>query len=128
MFQRLFYTAQALDLMPKMHDSVFKAVWESRELAVLDSTDRVLKNPQPSIEDAADFFERKAKVKKQTFLDTARSFAVEMKMRRADTLMKAYQVRGTPAIIVNGRYRINEWTSGEDLIALVNWLIAKDAK
>lgn len=128
LFQRLFYTAQALDLVPKMHDKVFKAVWESRELAVLDPTNRKLMKPQPTIENAADFFQRSAGVNKRTFLDTARSFSVEAKMRKADALVKAYEVQGTPAIIVNGRYRINGWTSDDELVGLVNWLIAKDAK
>lgn len=129
MFQRVYYTAQALNLMPKMHDAVFAAVWSTNELAVTNEDGRQLKKPQPTLEDAARFFEKKSGIKADQFLTTAKSFTVEANCRRADQLVKAYRVDGTPSIIVNGRYRIaaQALSKESNLIAMVKWLVAKEA-
>jgi thiol:disulfide interchange protein DsbA len=43
--------------------------------------------------------------------------------------VKHYRVDGTPALVVNGRYRVNMQAvrSEPELIALLNWLVAKEA-
>jgi thiol:disulfide interchange protein DsbA len=129
MFQRVYYTAAALGLLPKMHDAVYSAVWSSNELAVVDADGRRLKSPQPTLEDAAKVFAKRAGIKPEQFLATAKSFAVEANCRRADQLVKHYRVDGTPSLIVNGHYRVNMQSvkSESDLIALLNWLVAKEA-
>jgi thiol:disulfide interchange protein DsbA len=129
MFQRVYYTAVALDLIPKMHDAVYSAVWTSKELAVTEPDGRKLKSPQPTLEDAARVFQKKAGIKPEQFLATAKSFAVDANCRRADQLVKAYRIEGTPTLIVNGRYRIGAeaLAKEDDLIALVKWLVAKEA-
>jgi thiol:disulfide interchange protein DsbA len=129
MFQRVYYTAAALNLIPKMHDAIYSGVWTSKELAVTDPDGRRLKNPQPTLEDAAKFFEKKAGIKPEQFLATAKSFSVDAQCRRADQLVKAYQIEGTPTLIVNGRYKIGAkaLAKPDELIAMVKWLIAKEA-
>lgn len=129
MFQRVYYTAVALDLIPKMHNAVYSAVWTSKELAVTEPDGRRLKSPQPTLEDAARFFQKKAGIKPEQFLATAKSFAVEANCRRADQLVKAYRIEGTPTLIVNGRYKIgaSALANESNLIALVRWLIEKEA-
>jgi thiol:disulfide interchange protein DsbA len=128
MFQRVYYTAAALDLIPKMHDVIYSGVWTSKELAVVEADGRRLKSPQPTLEDAARFFQKKAGIKPEQFLATAKSFSVDANCRRADQLVKAYRIEGTPTLIVNGRYKIGATALAkeEDLIALVKWLIAKE--
>ena len=93
MFQRVYYTAAALGLIPKMHDAVYSAVWTSKELAVTEPDGRRLKSPQPTLEDAARFFEKKAGIKAEQFLATAKSFSVDANCRRADQLVKRYKDR-----------------------------------
>ena len=129
MFQRVYYTATALGLLPKMHNAIYSGVWASNELAVTDADGRKLKSPQPTLEDAARFFQKKAGIKPEQFLATAKSFSVDSNCRRADQLVKLYKVDGTPSIIVNGRYRVasSALRSEDDMIALVNWLVAKEA-
>ena len=129
MFQRVYYTAAALGVLPKMHDAVYSAVWTSNELAVMDPDGRRLKSPQPTLEDAAKVFAKRAGIKPEQFLATAKSFAVEANCRRADQLVKQWRVDGTPSLVVNGRYRVlmQAVRSETDLIALLNWLIAKEA-
>ena len=129
MFQRVYYTLAALDQIPRQHNAVYSAVWTSKELAVTDPGGQRLKSPQPTIEDAAAFFEKKAGIKQAQFLATAKSFSVDANCRRADQLVKAYRIDGTPTIIVNGRYKIGaqKLADASELIEMVKWLIAKDS-
>jgi thiol:disulfide interchange protein DsbA len=84
-----------------------------------------LKRPQPTIGDVARFYARVGGVTQQQVLDTARSFAVDMKMMESDELVKAYAVEGTPTLIVAGKYRVNNSSvrSVDELIELVLWLV-----
>jgi len=129
MFQRVYYTLAALDQIPKQHNAVYSAVWTSKELAVTDPGGQRLKSPQPTIEDAARFFEKKAGIKQEQFLATAKSFSVDANCRRADQLVKAYRIEGTPTLIVNGRYKIGAEKLADEagLLEMVKWLIAKDS-
>src|SRR5207249_10129869 len=57
-----------------------------------------LKTPQPSLEAAARCYARIAGINPAAFLATARSFAVDMKIRAADAQVAAMQVPSTPCI------------------------------
>src|SRR4030095_8266154 len=129
MFQRVYYTALALGLMPKMHETIFSGVWSSNERAVVKACGQKLGSPQPTIEDAAKFVAKKAGIKPEQFLATAKSFSVDANCRRADQIVKSYKITGTPSIVVNGHYLVNMSgvKSESELIELVNWLVAKEA-
>jgi protein dithiol oxidoreductase (disulfide-forming) len=128
MFQRAYFTAQFLGIAERTHQGIFDAVWKTGELAVVDPTTHRLKNPLPSIEDAARVYARLAGVKPEEFLATARSFSVDMKMRSADAQIAAMQVPGTPCIVVNGKYRVmQDQKSNDELIELVRYLVAKES-
>jgi protein dithiol oxidoreductase (disulfide-forming) len=129
MFQRAYYTAQLLGIDRRTHDAMFDAVWKTGELAVFDMRTRRIKVPAPSIEDAARFYAQAAGVKPETFVATAGSFGIDVKMRQADQLIKAAQVDETPTIIVNGKYRVTLGAAGGDdqLIELVKWLVAQES-
>lgn len=130
MFQRAFYAAQALGLVERTHDAMFKAIWESDELAIVDRKTNRLKKPLPSIEDAAKFYNRVTGVKIGDYLAAAKSFGVEANIKRAEALLLAYKVGETPTLIVNGKYRLTPITAGSDdkAIELVKWLVAKESK
>ena len=128
MFQRAYFAAQALGIAERTHQLVFDAVWKSGELATTDSRTNRLKDPQPTIEQAAQAYARWTGAKPADFLAMARSFTVDGRMRAADEQVMAMQVPGTPCIVVDGRYRISEdITHGpaDRLIALVSFLVAK---
>jgi protein dithiol oxidoreductase (disulfide-forming) len=129
MFQRAYFTAQALGIAARTQQDMYAAVWKTGELATTDPQTQRLKSAQPSIEDAARCYARWTGVKPQDFLATAHSFTVDMKMRAADAQILAMQVPGTPCIIVNGHYRVNNESvrTADQLIALVRYLIAKDS-
>jgi protein dithiol oxidoreductase (disulfide-forming) len=128
MFQRAYFAAQFLGIAERTHQGIFDAVWKTGELAVVDPTTNRLKSPLPTIEDAARVYAHLAGVKPETFLATAKSFSVDMKMRGADGQITAMQVPGTPCIVVNGKYRINRdaLSSNDELIALVKDLVARE--
>jgi protein dithiol oxidoreductase (disulfide-forming) len=128
-FQRAFFTADALGMVNKTHDAMFDAVWNTGELAVSDPISHQLKKPLPSIEDIARFYARTAGVKPETFLATAKSFGVDTKMRIADAQIGAMQALSTPTIVVNGKYRLTSQNvrSYDELIALVKYLVAKES-
>jgi thiol:disulfide interchange protein DsbA len=128
MFQRAFYTAQVLKVADKAHKDMFAAIWKSGELSVIDKKTNRLKKPAPTIEDAARFYNRVTGTDTAKFLSVAKGFAVDGKVRRAEKLMRDYGVDSTPTIIVNGRYRVTASSAGgeEQLIQLVNWLVAKE--
>src|SRR5579872_2985371 len=130
MFQRAYYTAQSLGVAQQTHDAMFNAVWNSGELAVVDQRTKQLKRPLPSIEDAAEFYRRTAGVATDKFLATAKSFAVEVKINRANALVRAYGADVTPTLIVNGKYRLTVQSAGgyDQTIALVKYLVARETK
>ena len=128
MFQRAYFAAQALGIAERTHQLMFDAVWKSGELATTDSRTNRLKDPQPTIEQAAQAYARWTGVKPADFLAMARSFTVDGRMRAADEQVMAMQVPGTPCIVVDGRYRISEEIThgpADRLIALVSFLVAK---
>jgi thiol:disulfide interchange protein DsbA len=129
MLQRAFFAAQSLGIAERTHQGMFDAVWKTGELAISDPATHRLKDPQPSIEDAADCYARMAGVKREAFLAAARSFDVDVKIRAADAQVAAMKVPGTPCIIVNGKYRVimDSLKTSYDLIDLVNYLVARES-
>jgi thiol:disulfide interchange protein DsbA len=125
MFQRAYYTAQALGIAEKSHDAMFDAVWKDRTLATVNDDGRTLKKPQPSIEDAANKFYAQYGVKPEDFVATANSFAINARMKRADAFLKATSTDSTPTIVVAGKYRLTlSSAGGEDkVVPLVQYLI-----
>ena len=129
MFQRAYFTAKAMGIDERTHKAMFKAVWGSDELAVIDARTNRLKQPPPTIEDAAKFYARTAGVKAKAFLTTAKSFGVEMNMKRADEWIKAGLIHETPTMVVNGKYRLGVNSAGgvPEMLELINWLVAKES-
>lgn len=110
---RIYYTAELLGRLPKLHADIFR---EMNRGAMLDS-------PQ-SIE--AYFVSRG--VPKLDFQRAFSSFAVESKLRRADDLNRRYRITGTPTFVVNGKYVTDVGMAGSEdrLFEVLNALAAKD--
>jgi thiol:disulfide interchange protein DsbA len=127
-FQLAFCTAQVLGVAEQWHDAMFDAVWRTNELAVTDPVSGRIKEHLPTIEDLARFYNRHAGVPVEKFLSTAKSFSVDLKVRSAEDLIKAYGIDRTPTIVVNGKYRLHVQSAGgaDEVIELVKWLVAKE--
>ncbi|HEY6123195.1 MAG TPA: thiol:disulfide interchange protein DsbA/DsbL [Steroidobacteraceae bacterium] len=127
MFQRAYLTAQSLGVAEKAHDEMFKAIWATGELGVTEPSGRLKKN-LPTIENAAAFYQRVAGVKSADFVNASKSFTVDLKMRQADSQIIAMQVSGTPTLVVNGKYRLNnDALTTEQMVDLVKFLVAKES-
>jgi protein dithiol oxidoreductase (disulfide-forming) len=129
MFQRAYLTAQSLGVAEKAHDAMFEAIWTTGELGISDPQTRRLKTRLPTIDDAARFYQRVTGVKAADFVTASKSFGVDLKMRQADSQIVAMQVSGTPTLVVNGKYRVNNenLTSADEIIELVKFLVAKES-
>jgi thiol:disulfide interchange protein DsbA len=128
--QRAYFAAQSLGVADKGNDAMYDAVWTTRELTAMNATDTAVK-PQdelPTIEDIAKVY-AKFGANPKDFVAVANSFAVNLKMKRADDMVKNYGVEGTPTLIINGKYRVNPLKLGDmkKSIELTKWLVAKEA-
>jgi protein dithiol oxidoreductase (disulfide-forming) len=129
MFQRAYVTAEALGIAERANDGIFDAVWKSGELAVVDLQTNRLKNPQPTIQDAARVYNKLTGIPIDKFLAVSQSFAVEVKMKADDAFMLHGEVDSTPTIVVNGKYRLTTETAGgaDQVVQLVKFLVAKES-
>lgn len=107
----IFYTFEALGLLPKLHRPFFDAIHKDR-----------LKT-----DNAAALNEWLAKngVDQKKFEATMKSFAVQSKVKRAIQLTGGSRIDGTPALMVQGRYTISAEQGGtrDGLLAAAERLI-----
>ena len=89
---RAFYALEAMGVTAKYHEEIFTAIHRDKQKALL-SDSRAL----------ADFLGGKG-LDKQKFLDTYNSFAVNGRTQRTIDLTRTYDIPGTPALVVNGKY------------------------
>jgi thiol:disulfide interchange protein DsbA len=130
LFQRAYLAAQVLGVADKAHGAMFQAIWTNDELAIVErGTDR-LKRPAPTLEQIAAFYQRTTGVAQEKFVQTAKSFTVESRMKITDQLIKSYRVDSTPTLVVNGKYRYNVRTAGsvEQIVELTRWLVARETR
>lgn len=130
LLQRAYLTAQVFGVDKQSHDAMFDAVFKSGELGIFDKQTNKPKPESgwPTIDDVAKFY-AKYGVKPEEFVATANSFTINTKMKRADELIRAYEVDSTPTIVVNGKYRLTPITAGgyPQALELTQWLITKEA-
>ena len=130
MFQRAFLTAQALGVADKANDAMYDAVWKTKELSSENASGQGLKpmSELPTLADAAKVYAKYGADPKE-FLAVANSFSINTQVKRADELVKAYGVEGTPTIVVDGKYRIDLRAAGgyAQMVELAKYLVAKEA-
>ena len=128
MFQRAFVTAEVLGIAEQANDGIFDAIWKSGELAIVDPQTNRIRNPLPSIQDAAKVYNKLTGVPIEKFVTVSQSFAVDVKMKADDAYLLHGQVDSTPTIIVNGKYRLNTESAGgaTQVLQLVKYLVAKE--
>jgi thiol:disulfide interchange protein DsbA len=118
-YARAFYTAQALGILDKSHDAMFRAIY----------VDKKLDMKSPTFASLAEFYSQFG-VSAEDFTATSRSFAIETRLKRNDALIQAYGVESTPNFIVNGKYLVTGQTAGGygNIEALLNYLVAKESQ
>lgn len=112
--QKIFYALQAIDAGEQVHAKAFDAILTKRQRL---SKESVL---FPWVEQQG--------VDRAKFEQAYKSFGVASKVRRANELVEAYRVEGTPALGIAGRY----YTDGSmahgfgRMLQLADELVAKE--
>lgn len=111
---RAYYVAEALNALDKTHQATYQAIHvQGRNFS--------------SPEEIADFYATLG-LDRERVLDAFDSFAVEMKMRRAERLVRAYAVSGTPSMAVAGRYAIDVRGAGgqQGMLEVARYLVERE--
>jgi protein dithiol oxidoreductase (disulfide-forming) len=103
----VFYAFEAMGVLDKLHRPFFEAIHVNRL-----RSDNV---------QALNAWLEKQGVDPKKFAETARSFGVQSKVKRAVRLTSDYRIEGTPAMAVHGRYTV---PSSESMLDTVNQLVA----
>ena len=89
---RAFYALEAMGVAANYHDDIFSAIHRNNQKSLIN-------DPRAM----ADWLGGKG-LDKQKFLDTYNSFAVNGRAQRTTDVTRSYDIPGTPALVVNGRY------------------------
>jgi thiol:disulfide interchange protein DsbA len=92
LYARGYITAEMLGLPETAHSAMMDKLWKEKD---------ILRN----LDDLAEFYSQFG-VEKGKFLSTAKSFAVDGRLRKDQLLVQTYGIRGTPSLVLNGKYRI----------------------
>ncbi|MES1981141.1 MAG: thiol:disulfide interchange protein DsbA/DsbL [Pseudomonadota bacterium] len=106
---RTFYALEALGQRKQLHDALFQA-W-NKNIELIDeasATDFVAKNG----------------VDRKKFSDAYNSFSMQSKITRARQMAQMYGIRGTPTLIVDGKYLISG-LHPEETMQVLNFLVDK---
>ena len=129
-YQQAYFAAAALGIAEKTYDASFDGVWKSGEISSYNlSTGQLApKSAWPDINKLAQFYGHYG-VDPKEFVAVANSFAVKTQINRANQMIAAYGVEGTPTIIINGHYRFDPGSAGgyTQAIDLTKFLVAKEA-
>lgn len=112
---RAFYAAELIGKGEQFHLPLFRALHEEKR----DIWD----------EDALVAFAEEQGIDPKEFRQAYNSFFVNMRVRRAEEMVKRYGVDGVPTIIVNGKYRTSPSQTGgsEKMIEVVDYLIKAES-
>lgn len=113
-FTKAYYALEAMHKLHPYHEKLFNAVIKERK-------------DFPDLESIAVFFEQNG-LNKAEFLKNANSFSTNVKNDRAFKTWQAYNIDGTPANAVNGKYVTAPHMVGtrEGTLQVMDFLINKE--
>lgn len=113
-YAQTYYTAEALKITETVHTALFNAI---------QNQGKKLNDPK----EMAAFFEEFG-VNPVDFAKVYQSFGVKASMQQAEARGRAYRSSGVPAIIVNGKYRVEGQMAGgnAEMLKVVDFLINKE--
>jgi thiol:disulfide interchange protein DsbA len=115
-YAKAYYAAQSLNIAEKAHAAVYQAIHRSRTLPA--------EGQRPDEEKIAAFYADYG-VDAQQFLAAMKSFAVDLKVRRAAEHMTRSRIPSTPSLVINGRYLVRG-NSYADMLRIADYLIEKE--
>ncbi len=113
---RAYYALEAMGVIEDVHHKIFDAIHKDRKR--LDS-----------LKAMSDFLAANG-VDKDEFKKNYSSFSTDGKVRKANKLLKNYNITGVPTIAVNGKYVVTGTLAGsyENMVKIMDHLIAKESK
>ena len=115
-YAKAFYAAEAMGLVEKTHGPMFNAIHIEDSLPG--------EGEQPDEAAIAQWY-GKFGVDPKEFTATMNSFATNAKVNRGRQFMVRSGVRGTPTIVVNGKYRVTGGRTYQEVMDITSRLIAK---
>jgi thiol:disulfide interchange protein DsbA len=114
---RAFFIAESLGVSDKIHQPLFNAIHQDHQL-------------MNSLDQLRDLFGKVAGVKPADFDNASSSFMVDSRMRRSESLLRAYGIASVPTMIVDGRYLTGAgMAGGEDkVLEVLDFLVDKVRK
>lgn len=114
---RAFYTAEALNVFPKMHPALFAAIHDRQQQLGNEAQ-------------IAALFNRETGILPEVFTGTFKGFAVDSRARRAEQLAVAYGLTSVPIVVVGGKYATSPAMAGgyDQALAVINFLVDKVRK
>ncbi len=113
---KAYYASESMGIAEKMSGVIFNALHQQHKK--LDTEDAL-----------AEVFAGEG-VKRDDFLATFRSAAIDKRVKDAETLTGKYKVTGVPTIIVNGKYLTSATLTGDypSMLHVVEQLLDKERK
>lgn len=113
-FARAAFTAKAMGVLEESGQALFDALHRDRK-------------PIRTLQDLGQFYAQFG-VDPAEFVSTAESFVITNQVEQAVRWERDAGVRGTPSIIVNGKYRISTNKAGgfENMVKLARYLVNKE--
>ena len=116
LYARAYVTAQLMNAPDEAHVALMDRIWKEKDM-------------MRNMDQLATFYTQFG-LNKEKFLSTSRSFAVDGKLRKDQAMIQAWGIRGTPSLVLNGKYRIAgnaAVPSYEAMFDVVDYLIALEA-
>ena len=114
-YVRAYYTAEAMGIVDRTHDAIFKAIHLDRSLKGERGTDSVQEIAAVYAQSGAD---------PAQFASTMASFTVNAKFGRAKQYIADHRINQTPTVLVNGRYRV-KGRSWQELLQNTDRVVAQ---
>ena len=123
---RLFITLEVMKAEHQVHNAIFEGIHESGDVRLTGS-----RNGQrlvlPTADSMASFLEGYG-IDKAAFIKTYNSFAVQNRLKSYAQLVVNSQINGVPALIVNGKYKLDIGSAGgvPQILQVTDYLIEKE--
>jgi protein dithiol oxidoreductase (disulfide-forming) len=115
LYARAYVTAEVMGIADKAHGALMDRIWKEKVIS-------------RNMDELAEFYAGFG-VKASEFVATSKSFAVDAKLRKEQTVVQESGVHGTPSLIVAQKYLVagNEAVANYDaMLSVVDFLIAKE--
>lgn len=115
MYARAYVTANLLGAGEDAHVAMMDALWKEGD-------------QMRSMDELADFYADFG-IDPEQFLATAKSFAVDMRIKNEQKTVRQAGVSGTPSMLVNGKFRVSAGgavTNFDTMLAIVDALVAEE--